>query len=209
MLRTLFPLISLGVALIFCVACDLENTEDSNDIGEGPPPSHGDRPSCGDIQLSDDEEYLYRLIMEERLRNGRPEIPLSAALTDVAQIHADEAAEHPELFEDDCNLHSWNTSSHWTGCCYTSDHEYAECMWDKPYEITGFRADGFEIAYRGNESPEQMLSRWLNSRGHQSVILNLDDWADVRWRSIGVGISSDVDGDRFAYVWFAKEQDCE
>lgn len=209
MLRVLSILTSLSFALLFCMACDLENTEDSNEIDDGPPPNHGNNPSCDDLELSEEEQLLYRLLMEERLRNNLREIPLSPSLTEVAQTHADEAADHPDTFDGDCNLHSWNTSQYWAGCCYTPDHEYAECMWDKPYEITGFRADGFEIAYLGNEAPETMLQRWLDSPGHRDVILNRGEWSDSPWRSIGVGISQEVEGKRFAYVWFAREKDCD
>lgn len=196
--------------LFSTIACDLENTTDPGDIGVPPPPSDGGDLSCESIELSDDEYALYRAIMNERERHGLHQIPLSAALTEVAQVHADDAVAFPNVFNDQCNLHSWNSSRYWKGCCYTADHAKASCMWDKPEEIAGFRAHGYEIAYRGTHAPNNMLDLWLNSPGHRDVILNHGNWERSPWKSIGIGISErGSDNQRFAYVWFSEARDCE
>lgn len=210
MRRVLPFIVTLGLVMLTCIGCELQETREPGDIGAPPPPTDGGDLSCDAIELSDDEYALYREIMNERARHGLHQIPLSAALTEVAQIHADDAVAFPDIFQGQCNLHSWNSSRHWTGCCYTADHSKASCMWDKPQEIAGFRAPGYEIAYRGSHAPSGMLDLWLESSGHRDVILNRETWQDRPWESIGIGISErDDDNLRFAYVWFSERRDCE
>lgn len=207
-MRRLFSYFALVALLCLgSIACELEETP-SGEIGDGPPlPTEG-QPSCEDIELSDDEAALYDALMQARTNEGLSRIPLSASLTLVAQVHADDAHAHPDLFSESCNLHSWNTSSDWSGCCYTGDHAQAQCMWDKPKEIANFPGAGYEIAFRGHGTPEQMVDAWLNSEGHRNVLLNNGSWASFPFESIGVGISNAENGSRFAFVWFAVEPDC-
>jgi hypothetical protein len=58
-------------------------------------------------------------------------------------------------FQGDCNMHSWSDKGFnvWNSCCYTSDHAEAECMWDKPREITfgSFTGFGYENAAKSGE----------------------------------------------------------
>lgn len=53
----------------------------------------------------------------------------------------------------ECNLHSWSNNGYglWNGCCYTSNHAAASCMWDKPREISGgiFTGNGYENSASG------------------------------------------------------------
>lgn len=208
-MRRLFRHLSLVALLCLgSIACELEENVDHGEIGDGPPLPNEGQPSCDDIQLSADESTLYEELMQARKHEGLPHIPLSASLTLVAQVHADDADANPDLFNASCNLHSWNTSSDWSGCCYTSDHAEKECMWDKPYEISNFPSAGYEIAYRGQGTPEQIVDAWLGSEGHRDVLLNRAGWADFPFESIGVGISEEREGQRFAFVWFAVAPDC-
>lgn len=210
MQRMVFNLFILGFLLLASVACDLEENGPSDNIGVTPPPADGSNIACDDIELSADEEALYRDIMNERSRHKLPQIPLSPALTYVAQTHADDIAKSSAIIADECNLHSWNSSRYWSGCCYTTDHAEAACMWDKPFELAGFRTPGYEIAYKGLNNPDGMLDAWLNSPGHADVILNRNGWRDRAWYAIGIGISdNDATGERYAYVWFAERRDCE
>lgn len=207
-MRRLLQYLSLVALLCLgSIACELDETPGHGEIGDGPPLPADGRPTCDDIQLSDDESALYDALMQARANEGLARIPLSASLTLVAQVHADDADANPDLFTGACNLHSWNTSSDWSGCCYTGDHAQAQCMWDKPHEISSFPGAGYEIAYRGHGTPDQMVDAWLDSEGHRNVLLNLKDWARP-FESIGVGISESRDGNRFAFVWFAREPDC-
>jgi len=55
-----------------------------------------------------------------------------------------------------CNMHSWSDQGFglWNGCCYTPDHAQAQCMWDKPRQISGgvFTGNGYENAAGGGSA---------------------------------------------------------
>jgi uncharacterized protein YkwD len=162
----------------------------------------GDNKSGAD--LSSKEKRLYSLINQYRVKKGLSKIALSNKLTKVAQLHCQDLEENYK-FKSNCNLHSWsNDSSLWNGCCYTSDHEKASCMWDKPKEITGYSGSGFEIAYfnTANFKAEAALKAWIKSKGHHKVIINGGIWKSHKWKAIGIGAS-----DNFACVWFGKLSD--
>ncbi len=157
--------------------------------------------------ISKTEKQLYELIMKYRKQKGLPRIPLSNALTNVAQVHVRDLSGQYTFNSASCNLHSWSTKGNWTACCYDEQHSKAECMWNKPREISGFNADGFEIAYgSGNEKfvidAEKALNTWKESKGHNMVIINKGTWKDFGWKSIGVGVYKN-----YACVWFATVPD--
>lgn len=165
-----------------------------------------------DICLTKQEQELYTMIMEYRKQQGLPEIPLSVNLTKVAHIHAQDL-HTSRPFNDRCNMHSWSKKGEWTACCYTDDHKRAQCMWDKPRELSNYKGDGYEIAhgysayktYPGEDvTPQTALDGWKHSKGHNMVIVNKGIWKEVSWNAIGIGMYKD-----FAVVWFGKEQDTE
>lgn len=153
--------------------------------------------------LSSDENKLYELIMEYRIANGLPIIPLSESLTIVAQTHVkDLYINHPN--QGNCNLHSWSSNGNWTPCCYTSDHAQADKMWSKPRELTSYKGSGFEIAYAifgCDATPEGSLNGWKSSSGHNAVLLNEGMW-NQDWKAIGVGMFKG-----YAVVWFGHESE--
>lgn len=152
--------------------------------------------------LSNEESQLYALIMKYRKENGLPEIPLSAALTYVAQTHVKDLADNnPDTGR--CNAHSWSANGDWTPCCYTPDHAQAKCMWNKPRELTDYKGNGYEIAYWNSDKAKaaEALASWKSSSAHHAVILNRDIWDD-RWNAIGIGVYQ-----QYAVVWFGKELD--
>jgi uncharacterized protein YkwD len=157
--------------------------------------------------ISAEEKKLYDLIMMYRKEKGLAAIPLSSALTSVAQLHVKDLSEHAPYKKQGCNFHSWSHQGTWKACCYDAAHSKPECMWNKPREIANFNADGFEIAY-GSESlafvldAEKALEAWKSSKGHNPVMINKGIWKDYTWKSIGVGIYKN-----FACVWFATEAD--
>jgi hypothetical protein len=158
------------------------------------------------VCISKDEMKLYELIMKYRKEKGQPEIPLSKALTFVARTHAKDIDENQA--GEGCNMHSWSDKGKWTACCYTSDHKQAQCMWDKPKELTNYTGDGFEIAHGGQgnyvATPEKALEGWKSSKGHNPVIINEGKWADNPWKAIGIGMYNG-----YSVVWFGMEADAE
>ena len=162
-----------------------------------------------EICLSETEENLLIKINEYREKYGLPAVTLSKSLTYVAQYHAwDLAANHPANGR--CNLHSWSSNGPWTSCCYRKGHQEAECMWNKPRELTNYQGDGYEIAYWTNEplSPEKFAAKalqgWKRSSEHNEVIINQAEWRKVEWNAIGVGYQQG-----YAVVWFGTLPDEE
>lgn len=147
-----------------------------------------------------DSSDMGELINQYRTDRGLEEIPISPSLTLVAQRHVEDLERnHPDTGK--CNLHSWSAEGSWTACCYTDDHAKAQCMWDKPRELTDYVGDGYEISanYSGQMTAGTALEQWRGSPGHNNVILNQDIWADNEWRAVGGALSK-----HYAVVWFGE-----
>lgn len=146
-----------------------------------------------------EEAELLELINAYRADNGLPAIPTSASMTIVAQTHAEDLfVNNPVTAE--CNLHSWSNAGSWTPCCYTDDHAQAQCMWDKPRELSTYPGNGYEIAASGTPDAASALAAWQGSPPHNAVILSQDIWVDHPWNAIGAGINNG-----YAVVWFGEE----
>lgn len=199
--------VSAGNSLAKTEARKAEDSEKTKDVFFQRPSSSdlsspitltlGDSNSEGAVSLAD-------VVNHYRVEQGLPEIPVSAALTMVAEAHvADLERNRPR---GRCNLHSWSTQGNWTSCCYTSDHAQAQCMWDKPSEVTDglYQGNGYELAAwdSGGITSKSALSQWTGSLGHQNVILNRGTWNDNRWQAIGAAVSAN-----YAVVWFGTEFD--
>ncbi|MFZ4857038.1 MAG: CAP domain-containing protein [Desulfuromonadaceae bacterium] len=149
-------------------------------------------------QLSPNEMELFRLINGYRESQGLPAIANSRSLNKVARIHAIDLSENsPAKDHDsrdlDCSLHSWSDKGAWKQVCYTSDHAYAEGMWDKPREITRFtyKGDGYEIAYSTGEqevTPAKVLEAWKASPSHNAILVESGVWKGKKLLAFGVGI---------------------
>lgn len=149
--------------------------------------------------LSQEEKKLYDLIMTYRKTKGLPVIPLSSSLTFVAQTHAKNLADN-QPDKGNCNMHSWSKKGKWQACCYTDDHAKAECMWNKPRELTSYKGNGYEIAASASGAEEALLL-WKKSVNHNNVIVNKTIWKEP-WNAIGIGIFGN-----YAVVWFGHELD--
>lgn len=158
--------------------------------------------------LSNAEVKLGALINEYRKTKKLPPIPLSASLCYVARLHVQDL-ETTFKAGTRCNLHSWSENPAWSSCCYTEDHKRAECMWDKPRELTGYKGDGYEIAYFSNydyssdeEFVKDALKGWQSSRGHNEIIINAGKWLTAEWKAMGVAVYGD-----YTVVWFGEISD--
>ena len=159
------------------------------------------------ICLSPEEKKLYDLMMDYRKSRGLGPISLSAKLTRVAQTHARDLVENYDFDPGNkCNPHSWSSKGKWSACCYTSDHKKAECMWDKPKEISGYASHGYEIAYYSSAgaSAEEGLAGWKKSPSHNPLIINDGIWNKVTWKAIGIGLYKE-----YGIVWFGELEDVD
>lgn len=147
---------------------------------------------------------LITLVNEYRGENGLPAIPASPSLCFVGDAHVGDLIANSPDAPAGCNLHSWSDQGAWSACCYTADHAQAQCMWDKPRELTVYPGNGYENAAGGGGtiSPAQALNLWKNSTGHNAVILNQGIWANQTWRALGVGIQNG-----YAVLWFGSSVD--
>jgi Ca2+-binding RTX toxin-like protein len=167
------------------------------------------KPTAND-SLSLTELRLYKEIMAYRATAGLAEIPLSKALTTTAGRHAVDTYSNfwvPNVpYEPGANLHSWSDAP------YYSDHSKAANMWDAPERLgTGFTGNGFEISAAGYGDVTAALAGWKASSGHNTVIMNLGIWANMDWKSIGIGVIAgdpleDYQG-RVYHVWFSDTAD--
>ncbi|MFM7234380.1 MAG: CAP domain-containing protein [Flavobacteriales bacterium] len=152
--------------------------------------------------MTSEEQALFDLIMNYRKTKNLPSIPFSPSLTIVAQTHAKDLAENnPD--QGRCNLHSWSGKGNWSQCCYTDDHAKAQCMWNKPSELTSYSGNGYEISAWSSEdiTAEEALSMWKSSPGHHACVINSGIWKQP-WQAMGVGIYQG-----YALVWFGNEVD--
>ena len=148
---------------------------------------------------------LLQAVNEYRQRRGLPPVPLSPALTHVA---ATLAADLEANLRDggECNVHSWSTSRQRSDCCYTNDHVRSSCRWERPKQFRGesYGMPGYEIAawYSKATTSAQAIKEWRDSEAHAAMLLNQEQWADAKWRAVGVALSG-----HYAVVWFGETTD--
>jgi uncharacterized protein YkwD len=155
--------------------------------------------------ISAEEKKLYDLVMQYRKSKGLQPIPLSSKLTKVAQVHAVDLATNYKFDVDNkCNPHSWSKKGNWSSCCYTPDHKEAQCMWDKPKEISGYESPGYEIAYYSSAgaTAAEGLEGWKKSPAHNPLIINQGIWEKANCKAVGIGFYKE-----YGLVWFGEEAD--
>ena len=147
-----------------------------------------------------DAAALASLINDYRERIGLPRVPISPALTKVAQAHVRDLNVNRPV-TDRCNMHSWSKRGRWSACCYDGSRS-ARCMWTKPKEIAGYPGHGYEIAARSSGiTPAHALELWQQSPAHHHVMINKAQWTKP-WRAMGVAIEGD-----YAVAWFGELAD--
>lgn len=186
-------------------AVDPSTTESGGEVADDES-STGAGPSPG-AACSADALLLVELVNEYRGQNGLPAIPASSSMCIVGQAHVDDLENNSPHAARECNLHSWSDAGEWSACCYTDDHAQAQCMWDKPSELTSYPGAGYENAVGGSGfplTPEGALDAWKSSPGHNDVILNQGIWADRPWLALGAGLEHG-----YGVLWFGEEADPE
>jgi len=173
------------------------NSSNSTDNNTGGPANHS--PSVdGCSELG---QEIVALVNAERAKVNLPAIPLSKSMCQVASIHTRDMAENGPV-QGECNLHSWSDQGSWSACCYTSDHAQAECMWNKPRELTDYPGNGYENSAVGVSTAADAVALWMNSSGHRGVILEEGIWEGANWGALGADIHQS-----YAVLWFGKETD--
>ena len=142
------------------------------------------------------------LLNDYRAQNGLSAVPCSPSLMVVADTHVHDLDENQPHAVANCNLHSWSDQGTWSACCYTADHAQAQCMWDKPRELTVYTGNGYENAAAGASSPSAAITMWKNSSAHNAVMLNEGIWASHPWKAVGAALYQG-----YAVLWFGEQTD--
>jgi hypothetical protein len=137
-----------------------------------------------------------------RMANGLGPVAASTSMCIVAETHVSDLAANSPHTEPGCNLHSWSDQGTWSACCYTADHAQAQCMWDKPSELTAYPGNGYEISASGVSSANHAVTLWSGSPGHNAVMINQGIWQPITWQAMGAAIDQG-----FAVVWFGEQVD--
>jgi len=148
-------------------------------------------------RMTQDETTLFNMINDLRVQNKLTAIPFSPDLCKVANTHiADLIKYKPQ--DKGCSLHSWSGSGKWTSCCNTKEVFGIQCMKSKPREITGYKGDGFELIYWGEDkaSPEEAAALWKQVDASSDMLLSRAKWSGYQWKAMGVGIK-----DGYAILW--------
>ena len=157
--------------------------------------------SARDVAITNSPSELVNEINAYRVSRGLVPVPFSPSLQIVAEKHvADLVANYVSGTE--CNLHSWSEgSSEWGGCCYTSDHARAQCMWDKPKELTSYPGSGYEVSAAGAASAAGAVMVWKASSAHHAVLINEGIW-EKEWKALG-----GANAGSYWVAWFGHESD--
>lgn len=152
-------------------------------------------------ERSKEEIALFDDINKYRAEFNLPPVKYCDSLAYVAHMHSMDIYFHQKFEDKTCTMHSWSPSKFWTGGC-VSGKESAHIMWDKPKELLGMKADGFEIAHMHEPrnipcNAKCALAGWKSSAPHNNLIIERG-WAS--WNRAGVSIYNGV-----ATVWFARE----
>lgn len=149
---------------------------------------------CPGDGLELEELRLYEMVNQYRWQNGLPSIPLSPALTRVANRHVRDLA---------ANI-GYVTLS-WSDCRYNyNDPSSWNCMWQAPQRLgTAYNAPSYEIAAaRGYKIfALTALQQWQQHSTYNAAMLNQYQW-QIPWQAVGVGIYQ-----RYAVLWLGRELD--
>lgn len=146
---------------------------------------------------------LFLQINDFRQDKGLPGIPLSGNLSYVAAIHARDLAYNKPATKE-CGFHSWSARGGWSPCCFSRDEPAYPCMWNKPKELTGYKARGHEIIYWENDAvePEQAMNQWRKRTAFNDMILGQGPWSRKSWKAVGTCVYKG-----FAIIWLGEETD--
>ncbi|UJR18906.1 hypothetical protein I4U23_022034 [Adineta vaga] len=138
--------------------------------------------------MNDVEQKIFKFINNHRENHGLPALQPSANLAFVARTHAIDLVENnPDI---------------------SSDHAQGHLMWSKPPEISNYNYTGYENSHgyvhdarkRMNIDPYEAVQSWINSPGHNNIMIQRGGWGPMK--TMGVGVYKGI-----ANVWFGEYLD--
>lgn len=150
--------------------------------------------NCVGDDISVEEKKLHQIINEYRIQNKLSELPLSKPLSIVANRH---------LIDLKLNLKTFTHS--WSDCPYDiKNSKTYYCVDEAPKRLkVDYDGLGFENLYRdlkNSATPIPALEAWKKSELHNSLILNLGNWKNKKWDSLGISING-----QYAAIWFGSK----
>lgn len=147
--------------------------------------------NCIGDEISPTERELYKIVNEYRVQNNLPQIPISEALSVLANRH---------LLDISLNIKSFTHG--WSNCPYNiNDNDTWDCVFEAPKRLkVGYNDKGYENLYRnngGNATPALALAAWKKSPMHNGLILNLENWKNIKFDAFGVAINGNL-----VALWF-------
>lgn len=150
---------------------------------------------CGGDEVSKQEQELFRIVNEYRTQNNLPEVPLSSALSVVANRH---------LLDLEKNVKSMTHG--WSNCPYDiKDQSTWNCVFTAPQRLgTDYAGRGYENLYHNfmqPATPALALEAWKKSPLHNSLMLNLSFFKDDVYDACGIAIRGN-----YAALWFGSSK---
>ena len=138
--------------------------------------------ACAGDDLSQVEAEMIRIVNDYRIQNGTSPLEPHPGLNRVANRHL---ADLEQNFQ--------NLTHSWSNCPYDiADRKTWPCITGAPVRLgTGYAGNGFENLFRvaaGSATPSAAVEVWKKSPPHNSLMLNLGVWSQIRFDAIGVAI---------------------
>lgn len=156
-----------------------------------------------EVCFSEEEVTLANHINRFRQRNDLETLKLSPALSYVADVHVKDLYLNFNPYGV-CNLHFWSDRGRWKPCCPAGETEELKCMYDKPYELTGYKGKGFELVFYQNSpvSPDGVFEYWRTDSAFMQMVLEKGRFDDKKWNAMGVALF-----EGYASVWLGERAD--
>ena len=148
-----------------------------------------------DDGVEPEEQVLYDLINQYRAQNGLAAIPLSKALTLVANRHVHDLADNIGSL-----THSWSDAVYDINNSATWSASMAA-----PQRLkTGYTGNGYENAYKASAGATAAgaLTAWKADAPHNDLLVNLGIWQKHPWQAMGIGIYG-----QYAVLWMGEQAD--
>lgn len=150
---------------------------------------------CAGDEVSKPEQELFRMINDYRSQNNLPPVPMSAALSLVANRH---------LIDLEKNIKSITHS--WSNCPYDIKEQNTwNCVFNAPQRLnTDYAGRGYENLYRSatqTATAPLALDAWKKSPLHNSLILNLSFFKDDVYDACGIAIRGN-----YAALWMGSSK---
>jgi len=148
-----------------------------------------------DDGLESEEQVLYDLVNQYRAQKGLAAIPVSKALTLVANRHVHDMADNLGKLS-----HGWSDAPY-----DPANSATWSAVWSAPQRLkTGYTGNGYENAYMasGGATAAGALSAWKTDAPHNDLIVNQGIWQSKTWQAMGIGIYG-----KYAVLWLGEQAD--